>query len=459
VQGIFAALRERNFRIWMGAGFVSTTGSWMQTLAINWYVLQSTGSATRMGFTLLLQALPVLVLSSWAGALADRIPGRRLLIVTQLAHASLAVGLAAVAVGHLGIGPVYLISLAGGLVNAIEAPAMGRFTSSTVNPAALGNALSLGSLSNSAGRIIGMSLGGVAVATMGPAPLFAGNAVSFLAVIGALLVIRTHEVATPADAGTGGVREGLRYLLRQPMVLIALGLAAVLGSLGRNYQVTMAAMSNGPLHAGASGYGLLSTVFAVGTVLGGLAAARRSHLGYRTLVGAGLIASALELVLGLVGGVWAFGALLLPIAACAVLIDTTVATRVQLDTRVDMRGRVLAALSMTSALSGALGGQLLGWLCEAAGPQGTLVLAGALTAIASAAAGVAFAARGQHALRASEVGRTLMASVRHVPAQRGARPVTRRRPVRLIGPRTAGRIAAHPPVAPVARVASARELA
>ena len=442
MQGIFAALRERNFRMWMGAGFVSTTGSWMQTLAINWYVLQSTGSATRMGFTLLLQALPVLVLSSWAGALADRIPGRALLIVTQLAHASLAVGLAAVAVGHLGIGPVYLISLAGGLVNAIEAPAMGRFTSSTVSPARLGNALSLGSLSNSAGRIIGMSLGGVAVAAVGPAPLFAGNAVSFLAVIGALLVIRTHDAA-PVEGGTGGVREGLRYLLRQPMVLIALGLAAVLGSLGRNYQVTMAAMSNGPLHAGASGYGLLSTIFAIGTVLGGLAAARRSHLGYRTLVGAGLIASTLQLVLGLVHGVWAFGTLLLPIAACAVLIDTTVATRVQLDTRVDMRGRVLAALSMTSALSGALGGQLLGWLCEAAGPRGTLVLAGALTAIASVAAGVAFAARGRHPLRASELGRTLMAGVRHVPAQRVARPAARRRPVRLIGPRVAGRLTAH----------------
>jgi MFS family permease len=442
VHGTFVALRQRNFRIWMGAGFVSTTGSWMQTLAINWYVLQSTGSATRMGFTLLLQALPVLLLSSWAGALADRLPGRRVLIGTQVAHASLALGLAIVATGHLGILPVYLISLAGGLVNAVEGPAMGRFTSSTVDPATLGNALSLGSLSNSAGRIIGMSLGGLAVAAVGPAPLFVGNAASFLAVIGALLVIRTHDAAPAPEPGSGGVREGLRYLLRQPMVLIALGLAAMLGSLGRNYQVTMAAMSNGPLHSGASGYGLLSTIFAIGTVLGGLAAARRSHLGYRTLVGAGLIASTLQLTLGLVGGVWAFGAVLLPIAAGAVLIDTTVATRVQLDTRVEMRGRVLAALSMTSALASALGGQLLGWLCEAAGPRDALVLAGAVTAIASMAAGVAFAAHRDRPLRPIEVGRTLMAGVRHVPDQRVPRPAGRR-PRRLIGPRIAGRSAVH----------------
>ena len=452
MNGTFAALRQRNFRIWMGAGFVSTTGSWMQTLAINWYVLQSTGSAARMGFTLLLQALPVLLISSWAGALADRLPGRRLLVVTQLSHASLAVGLAVVVTGHLGILPIYLISVAGGLVNAVEGPAMGRFTSSTVDADRLSNALSLGSLSNSAGRIIGMSLGGLAVAAIGPAPLFLGNGASFLAVIGALLVVRTHEVVVPVEENSAGVRAGLRYVLRQPMVLIALGLAAMLGSLGRNYQITMASMSNGPLHAGASGYGMLSTIFAVGTVLGGLAAARRPHLGYRTLVGAGLIASTLQLTLGLVGGVWAFGALLLPIAAGAVLIDTTVATRVQLDTRVDMRGRVLAALGMTSALSSALGGQLLGWLCEAVGPRDTLVLAGAVTAIASMAAGVAFAARRDCPLRPSEVGRTLMAGVRHVPEQRGPRPAGRRRPGRLIGPRIAGR-AAHAPLAGHGRVA------
>lgn len=91
----FAALGERDFRIWTGAGFVSVTGTWMQALAVNWYILQVTGSATQMGLAVLLQALPVLLLSSWAGALADRLPARPLLICTQLAHAALAAGLAA----------------------------------------------------------------------------------------------------------------------------------------------------------------------------------------------------------------------------------------------------------------------------------------------------------------------------------------------------------------------------
>ncbi len=420
----FAALRERDFRIWSLAGFVSTIGSWMQTLAINWYTLQATGSAGKMGLTLLLQALPVLLLSSWAGALADRVPPKRVLICTQLAHAMLAALLAVTIAGHMGgVSVIYLVSLLSGVVGAVEGPVMGRFTSTLVKSESLSNALALGSLSNSAARILGMSAGGVAVSLLGPVPLFAGNAMSFLAVIGALLVIR---VAAQRSAGSKdqakdenrtrnrqGVIAGFRYLSKQPVVLLTLGLAAVLGSLGRNYQVTMAAMSDGPLNAGARGYGLLSTVFAVGTVLGALLAARQPHLGYRILIGAGLITSALQLATGIFGGLFAFAAMLLPIAAGAVIIDTTVSTRVQLDTDADMRGRVLAALSVSSSLAGSLGAPVLGWLCGAVGPQHTLAFAGTVTIAASALAGLALTRRLRPA-KAAALRPALTETVEHV---------------------------------------------
>ncbi|UWZ60012.1 MFS transporter [Dactylosporangium aurantiacum] len=398
MRTLFIALRERNFRIWMGAGFVSVSGTWMQSLAVNWYVLQATGSAGLMGVALLLQSLPVLLLSPWAGALADRVPGRPLLLCTQLVHAGLAGLLAAAAWSHVGgLGVVYAISVLGGVVNAVEGPAMGRFGSTIVEPGALTNALSLGSLVNSCGRILGMALGGVAAATVGPAPLFAGNAVSFLGVVVALLAIRprlggagraqiVHDVEM---AGVHGVRAGLRYLRRRPVVLITLGLATVLGSLGRNYQVTMAAMSNGPLHIGASGYGLLSMCFAAGTVLGALVAASQSDLGYQTLIGAGLVTSLLQVYSGLSSGVWSFAAAMVLIGAGAVLIDTTVSARVQLDTDTGMRGRMLGVMSVTGSLAGALGAPLLGWLSEWVGPRQTLVLAGVLTTGACVAAGLA----------------------------------------------------------------------
>jgi hypothetical protein len=173
-----------------------------------------------------------------------------------------------------------------------------------VGPESLGNALVLGSLINSTGRIVGMSIGGVLTASAGAGPLFAANAVSFLAVVAALLLMRPREWHTlagssDAPAAERGVRAGFAYLLRQPIVLVTLALSLVLGALGRNYQVTMAAMSAGPLRAGGAGYGLLSTVFAVGTVLGALVAAQRPELSHRLLLGAGALASALQVVSGL----------------------------------------------------------------------------------------------------------------------------------------------------------------
>ncbi|SBT44539.1 MFS transporter [Micromonospora auratinigra] len=392
----FAALRHRNYRIWAGAGFVSVIGTWMQVLGVNWYVMSETGSATSMGLTVLLQALPTLVLSVWGGALADRLPAKPLLIAAQAAHAALAAGLAVVAVtGAGGLPAIYAISLVTGAVSAIEGPVSGRWSSTLVPRESLGNALALGSLTNSAGRILGMSLGAVVVAAVGPALLFAGNAVSFVAVVVALLAVREAdrhtggaEVADAASAD-GGIRAGFRYLLRQPVVLVALALSFVLGSLGRNYQVTMAAMSDGPLGGGASGYGFLSTVFAVGTVLGALAAARRRDLGYRVLVAAGLVGSSLQIVAGLAPGTMSFAAVILPVAAAAVIIDTTVGTRAQLDTDYAMRGRVLAALAVTGSVSAAVGAPLLGWLAEHVGPRQTLVLAGTVTAVATLVAGIA----------------------------------------------------------------------
>ncbi|MFI6264189.1 MFS transporter [Micromonospora sp. NPDC051006] len=392
----FAALRHRNYRIWALAGFVSVIGTWMQVLGVNWYVLKQTGSATSMGVTVLLQAVPTLLLSVWGGALADRLSARPLLIAAQAVHAALAAGLAAVALtGFGGLPLIYAISLATGAVSAIEGPVMGRWIATLVDRETLGNALALGSLTNSAGRILGMSAGAVVVALVGPALLFGINAASFVAVVLALFAVRQqethpHQLAAAGGVSANGIRAGFDYLRRQPVVLLALALSFVLGSLGRNYQVTMAAMSDGPLAAGASGYGVLSTVFAVGTVLGALVAARRRDLGYRTLVGAGLLASALQIVAGIAPGVWSFAAVILPIAAAAVIIDTTVGTRAQLDTDGAMRGRVLAALAVTGSISAAVGAPLLGWLSEHAGPRQTLVLAGTVAAIATMAAGVAF---------------------------------------------------------------------
>jgi MFS family permease len=383
----FAPLKERNFRLWAGADLVSTAGTWMQVLGLNWVILSTTGSAAMMGAVVMLQSLPVLLLGSWGGALADRLPARPALIGCQALRAALAFALLTGA-SHALIGAV---ALASGVISAFEGPMLGRFGSALVPRSALGSALALGSVLSSAGRIGGMALGGVLVGVTGPAVLFLINGLTYLGVIAALVAMRTGalRVLPQATADDRGVRAGFRYVLGRPVVLIVLALSFVLGSLGRNYQVSMAAMAAGPLHGGSGAYGLLSTVFAVGAVAGGLLLAGGGRSTMRVLVASGVTISVLQTAAGFAPSVTGFAALLLPIAAGAVVFDTVVATRIQLDTREDMRGRVLATMGIVSSLSGMVGAPAVGWLADTIGARGGLVLCGVLTTVCAVGGAVA----------------------------------------------------------------------
>ncbi|GAA2843058.1 MFS transporter [Nonomuraea rubra] len=382
----FRALRHHNYRLWAGADIVSVTGTWMQVLGVNWLVLTLTGSATSVGLSLVMQALPTLLFGMWGGALADRLPSRPVVVAAQLAQAGLAAVLAVIAFTDVrSVLPIYAVALAGGLISALGGPALGRFGAEVVPPADLPNAMALGSIMNSAGRILGMSLAGVLLPFAGMGGLFVINAASFFVVIAAIAAMRRAEFHVLASAARqpGAVLDGLRYVLRTPWLLVVLALWFVSGSVGRNYQVTMAAMSAGPLESDAAGYGLLSTVFAVGTVLGGFLAATRPHLTLRLLLITAFATGVAQALSGLMPSLWTFAAMMLPIAAGAVAIDTTVNARAQLDSPEEMRGRVIAALSIVSAGAGAAGGPLLGWLSDTLGPRVALE-AGGVSCVAAA---------------------------------------------------------------------------
>ncbi|GAA2203812.1 MFS transporter [Nonomuraea monospora] len=390
----FRALRHHNYRLWAGADIVSVTGTWMQVLGVNWLILTLTGSATSVGLSLVMQALPTLLLGMWGGALADRLPSRPVVVAAQIAQAALAAVLAVIAFSDVrSVLPIYAVALAGGVVNALGGPALGRFGAEVVPPADLPNAMALGSILNSAGRILGMSLAGALLPFTGMGGLFVINAASFFVVIAAVAAMRRAEFHVLAAAGRqpGAVLDGLRYVLRTPWLLAVLALWFVSGSVGRNYQVTMAAMSAGPLESGAAGYGLLSTVFAVGTVLGGFLAATRPHLTLRLLLITTFVTGVAQALSGLMPSVWTFAALMLPIAAGAVALDTTVSARAQLDSPEDMRGRVIAALSIVSAGAGAVGGPLLGRLSDTLGPRIALEVGGVSCVAAALLTAVALA--------------------------------------------------------------------
>ncbi|WP_245992768.1 MFS transporter [Prauserella muralis] len=385
------ALRNHNYRLWATADLISVTGTWMQVLGLNWVVLEMTGSATSLGVSVLLSTLPAMLLGPWAGSLADRFPPRRLVLAAESTHLALALVLAYVVWQGLPLGAVYALTAASGLIGTFGGPALGRFASQVVPREDLGNALAWNSIVNSVGRVLGMSLAGVLVTAAGQPVLFLINAASFLAVIGTINVMRTREfhpleVSAPEQAG---VRAGLGYLRGRRPLLILFALGFVLSALGRNYQVTMAAMAEGPLGAGAAGYGVLSSVFAVGTVLGGLVTARIRELTMPVLLGAAAVTSVLQALSGYLPGLLGFAALILPIAAGAVLIDTAKSTRLQLDAAEGMRGRMLAIQGTVAAGAGAVGAPLLGWLCERLGPSQALLVAGLVTLAATALAAAA----------------------------------------------------------------------
>ncbi|MCR3750800.1 putative arabinose efflux permease, MFS family [Lentzea californiensis] len=389
---MFRALNHRNYRRWAAADLISVTGSWMQVIGVNWVVLERTGSVTSVGFSVLLSTLPAVLLGPWAGAVADRFPVRRIVLVCQALHAVLAGMLACAVWSGMPMTPVYALTFAAGLVTVFDGPAFGRLSSQIVPRDGLANAVALGSVISSVGRILGMSSAGVLVALVGAPVLFALNGLSFAAVIVAVLTIRReefHPLATSASS-RAGVREGLRYVTGSGRLLLLVTLGFFLSCLGRNYQVTMAAMSTD-----AATYGLLSSVFAVGTVLGGLFAAARRTLSVRLLLVAATLASLLQAVGGLLPGPVAFAVVLVPIAAAAVLIDTTMSTRLQLDSEDGMRGRMLAISGSAGAAAGAVGAPLLGWLCERAGAETTLVLAGTATLLATLSAAALFGASPQ----------------------------------------------------------------
>ncbi|MDQ1680000.1 MAG: hypothetical protein QOI42_859 [Frankiaceae bacterium] len=385
------ALRHRNFRRWLAADVVSIAGWWMQIVAQNWLVLQISGSAAQLGWSVAAQSAPALVLGLWAGSLVDRLPRRSLLLVTQSLSAVLAFALAALAAsGGAQVWMVNALAVATGIVGLVNGPAAGAFGQEMVGRDDMVNAAALGSASNSLGRVLGLALAGIVVAAGGPALAFAINGVSFLAVIGALCSIRTAELVPlrRAPRSEQRVRDGVAYVLRQPRVLVVLGLSFLLGAFGRNFQVTMAAMAAGPLHAGSYGYGLASTVFAGGAFVGAFLAARAHRARLAVILTAACCAAVVQLLSAGAPSELLFAAAMAPIAAAAVLLDTQLGTWVALSTDESRRGCVAAAAGMASAAAGAVGAPALGWFCSAVGPRLALVIGGVIALCATAVAAV-----------------------------------------------------------------------
>ena len=282
----FSSLHTRNFRLFASGQVVSNTGTWMQRIAQDWLVLSLTGSATAVGITTALQFVPTLMFGLTGGLLADRYPKRRILLATQVGMATMGATLAALTLtGRVQVWHVFVIAFGLGMVTAVDNPTRQSFVNEMVGPDHLRNAISLNASVFQLGALVGPAISGVLINAVGPGYSFALNAISYTAPLIMLGRIRDSELihAPAKDAVGSQLRDGVRYVASRPAMRWPIVLVGCFGLFTMNLPVTLAAFANSVFHSGPSGYGLLSSVVAAGSLTGAIVSARRTSTRLRGL--------------------------------------------------------------------------------------------------------------------------------------------------------------------------------
>ena len=391
----FRALRNPNYRLYLVGSVVSNTGTWLQRTAQDWLVLKPLhGGGTDLGIVTALQFLPVLLLTPYAGVVADRVPKRRLLQITQLAMAVAALLLAALALsGAAEIWMVYVLAFVFGIGAAFDVPARQSFVSEMVGPDDLTNAVGLNSAAFNTARIIGPALAGLLIAAFGGGAAATGvvialNALSYVAVIVQLqrMDVSLLRIAPMRARGPGALREGVRYVRTQPTMLFVLVLVFFAGTFGMNFQLTSSLMATQVFGKGAGEFGILGSAMAVGSLTGALMAARRVRIRLRLLVAAATGFGLAELIAGSLPSYLVFALFSPVIGFCTITLLNSANATIQLTSDPAMRGRAMA-LYMTVVQGGTpIGAPVIGWIGETAGARWTLWLGGAMVLVGVALA-------------------------------------------------------------------------
>lgn len=385
----FRSLRVRNYRLYFFGQVVSMSGTWMQSVAQNWLVLQLGGSGVDLGVTVGLQFGPALVLGPWAGVVADRVDKRRLLLATQAVAGVLALFLGVLtATGAATVPLVWLLAAATGTVTALDMPSRQSFVYEMVGPDDLANAVGLNAVVINSSRIVGPAVAGLLIATTGVAPCFFVNAASFVAVIVALSLMRADELwrTPPQPRRPGQLRAGLVYAWRTCELRVPLLMMAVVSTLAYNFSVVLPLLTREVYGRGGGAYGALTAAMGVGALAGALLMASRRRPSFRLLVGStvgfGLASLALAASPGYLWGLLA----LVPLGAAGVLFISTTNALLQLNAGDAMRGRIMALWGVVFFGSTPVGGPVTGLLVRLAGVRWTVAVGGAATLATAAAA-------------------------------------------------------------------------
>ena len=379
----FQALDVRNYRLFWIGQLISLTGTWMQTTAQAWLVIQLTKSPFALGLVTTLQFLPIMLLSLVGGVITDRMPKHRLLTVTQtLALIQAAIFGTLVALGVIQLWHIYLLALIQGTINAIDNPSRQAFVPELVGREYLVNAVALNSMLFNGARIIGPALAGVVIARIGIAPTLFLNALSFVAVIAGLLMMDPSQFFAGPRQAAGPVRqrlvEGLSYVWRTPEVLLIMLVVAAIGTFGYNFSVVLPLLAGFVLHTSATGFGGLSAFLGIGSLLAAVTTAYARKVTARRLLIGSACFSILLAAVAFSTNFTLSAALLVALGFAGIIFATTANTLLQLTVPDVLRGRVMSLYILLFAGSTPIGGFLIGTLSNIIGVSWTLFVCAVL---------------------------------------------------------------------------------
>jgi MFS family permease len=380
------ALRHRNYRLFFGGQLTSLVGTWMMTVAQSWLVLELTGNPFDLGVVSAVQFLPVLVLGLFGGVIADSLPKRRTLVVTQGVASILSFVMFVLVFTHaVQVWHVLVIAFVLGIRNAVDMPTRQAFAVEMVGREDISNAVALNSAMFNGARVIGPAVAGLTIGVFGVAPAFLLDAISYLAVIVALLQMREPELHTrPGIARPQSIpavfenlREGLVYVRRTKVVLVATVVIGLVSTFGMNFTVVIPPLTQMVLHSDATGYGFLMAATGVGSIISALAIAFSGRTTPLVIGLGALLLGVAEVVMSVTGS--------FPIALICMFfagvggigMAATANTVIQLNVPDQLRGRVLSVYTTVFAGSTPVGGLVTGAIASSFGAAVAIGLGGA----------------------------------------------------------------------------------
>lgn len=373
--------QHRNYRIFFTGQVVSLAGTWMQNVALAWLVIELSGSPLAIGALAFWRFVPFTIFGLAAGVVADRIESRKLVMATQACAMAISIALAVVTLtGTATLPIVYLLAGLGGIALAFDAPGRQSLTFQMVGPRELPNAVALNSGLFNGSRVIGPAIAGLVIAAVGTGLCFVLNAVSFLAVLTAIAIVRKDELHPVERDHTatliGGIRRAAAYAWGDPQLRLILAVVTVVATVGFNFHVLVPLLAADTLHVGPEGFGLLSASFGLGALVGALATATLHRASWRMFaIGAGAF-GVLAMLLAPVQNAVLAGVLLFGVGIAFTLFTANANALVQLSAPGHLRGRLIALYLFAFLGLAPVGGLFAGWLASIGGTTLAFSVAG-----------------------------------------------------------------------------------